>query len=475
MKRLFAILTVLACLLSICAAQGKALKLKVGDIIHIEVTAPVVEAQSMYGGDLQIARDGAIYGKLYGRVPIAGKTVAEAQVAVRKALSRFVKPQEVYVSLRAESDSFVFMFITSTDDDTPPVGATKGAIPLVPGLTLRQLLSTATFTKDVSYWSVKLFRVGKEISDYALDKILTGPEGEQVLQGNDVVVVSPSRSIRVWLTGMVQKRGRYRLASNSTFAQLATLAGGLIIDESSELSPDRVPITVTVRRAGVESNYQVQKDGKYPGFELMDGDEVNVAVPSPIHYSVLGFVAKPGEYVSRSVSDITKAISQAGGITREGTTQQVLVYRGSEILQIDVNAPEGLNITATKFELKDKDILYVRRNENVYYVLGTVNRPGVVSMASNRVYRLSDVLADAGGLSAGGTLRRVALARPGPSGKAEITQYNLDEYLKDGKVEANPIIKPGDSILFGKPKGLTFENTISAISSFIVTLTLFRR
>ena len=40
----------------------------------------------------------------------------------------------------------------------------------------------------------------------------------------------------------------------------------------------------------------------------------------------------------------------------------------------------------------------------------------------------------------------------------EITQFNLDEFLKDGKLESNPAIQPGDCLLFGQPKGFTFAS-----------------
>jgi hypothetical protein len=90
-------------------------------------------------------------------------------------------------------------------------------------------------------------------------------------------------------------------------------------------------------------------------------------------------------------------------------------------------------------------------------------------MKDSKSYHLSDALAEAGGLSGKGSFRRVFVAHPGPDGKMLVTQYNLDEFLKDGKGEANPEIVAGDCILFGQPKGIT----IGSVSQFMSGALLF--
>ena len=63
---------------------------------------------------------------------------------------------------------------------------------------------------------------------------------------------------------------------------------------------------------------------------------------------------------------------------------------------------------------------------------------------------------------------------PVPNGKPVVTQYNLDEYLKDGKQAANPTIYPGDAILFSNAKTPGLALATEVLSSLLVINTLVR-
>jgi protein involved in polysaccharide export with SLBB domain len=84
-------------------------------------------------------------------------------------------------------------------------------------------------------------------------------------------------------------------------------------------------------------------------------------------------------------------------------------------------------------------------------------------------------LAEAGGLTDRGVLRRISVGRRGPGGKMIIKQYNLDEYIKNGKVEANPRIEPGDVLLFDEKRELTVATISQILSSALLIDTLIRR
>ena len=61
------------------------------------------------------------------------------------------------------------------------------------------------------------------------------------------------------------------------------------------------------------------------------------------------------------------------------------------------------------------------------------------------------------------------------AGKMSVKQYNLDEWLKSGKAEANPELHPGDAVLFGQPKGITLESVSRVLSSALLLENLMRR
>jgi protein involved in polysaccharide export with SLBB domain len=115
-------------------AQGGSpapLKLKTGDTLT--VTAPAA-----YGGDFSVMTDGAIYGKAFGRVAVAGLSVEASEKAVRAALKRFVKEQLVFVTLKSQRPDFIYL-VGQTGQTT-----NQGPTPWQPETTLRQLLAQAT-------------------------------------------------------------------------------------------------------------------------------------------------------------------------------------------------------------------------------------------------------------------------------------------------------------------------------------------
>ncbi|MBC8063735.1 MAG: hypothetical protein H7Y17_02820, partial [Chlorobia bacterium] len=71
--------------------------------------------------------------------------------------------------------------------------------------------------------------------------------------------------------------------------------------------------------------------------------------------------------------------------------------------------------------------------------------------------------------------RRNNLVRPNADGKLAIKAvFNLDEFLKDGKQESNPIVEPGDILYFGQPKGVTGQTVLQAISGALLIQSVFR-
>src|SRR5688572_30043862 len=99
------------------------IKLRVGD--SVSITSP-------YGGDFKILPDGAIYGRGFGRLVLEGKTWEEAQAATRKALAKYVRPEEVNLTLKDLRRDVVYLV---------GMNGGRGPVELSPKLSLRQLLA----------------------------------------------------------------------------------------------------------------------------------------------------------------------------------------------------------------------------------------------------------------------------------------------------------------------------------------------
>ena len=188
----------------------------------------------------------------------------------------------------------------------------------------------------------------------------------------------------------------------------------------------------------------------------MQPNDVVTFIDKMFRVSVSGEVNEPGDYMVREDGQLIAAIAQAKGVTNFGTLKNVLVFRGQDVYDIDVSAAEtGKPVS---FPLEAGDSIVVRKSENAVYILGEVRMPGRYVIPDGKKLFASDVLALAQGLTPTGSLRRMALVRPGKDGKYQATSYNLDEFLKSGKAASNPELQSGDILLFNQPKAFQLVN-----------------
>lgn len=189
--------------------------------------------------------------------------------------------------------------------------------------------------------------------------------------------------------------------------------------------------------------------------------------------TVSGEVVQPGQYSVENDTQVGAAIAMARGSTKEGTLQNVLVFRGTDVFQIDASSVQQGK--APGFKLQPGDSVFVRKSENVVYALGEVKTPGRYVVPDNKEYRASDLLAAASGLGPNGSLRRVTLVRPDKEGKFVATRFNLDEFLKDGKMASNPTLQTGDILMFSPPKAVQILSLNQIASTAFLLNGIFKR
>ncbi len=444
------IVTAFVCAVSLLGTQTPRppVRLKIGDVVG------VVTIETTYAGEYTVLTDGAIYGRGIGRLVVEGKTWDEVQGMIKRTIAKYIRPDGVSVVIKTERSDLVYLV---------GLGPGKGPIAFSPGMDLRQLLASTPLDSDADRVEAKLFRAGKLIATVNVADVLrTDSVKDLALKPDDVVSVSPVEFIRVWVNGGVRKPGELRLPAGTDVYRALSAAEG-IPDEMIATGEARLVI-----RRGLETiDVPVRQDDKAPTIKLEANDLVDVVTPDLNRVTVAGEVNKPGEYLVRAKSGLLTLISQASGITGTGTLTRVMVFRKGEVLQLDASAPIDGGRPAA-FEVQPGDVVYVRRNERAFYVLGEVNDPGKIVMEDKKTYRVTDALALAHGLSGKGTFRRAYLARPGPDGKAKIQEFNLDEFLKDGKLASNPEVLPGDSVLFGQPNGFGLASITQLLGSFVL-------
>jgi protein involved in polysaccharide export with SLBB domain len=453
LMRLLLILTGIFALLTASVAQSPEARLKPGDTIGV-----IVSGFEQYTGEYKVLSDGSVSGHGFGRVLVQGRTLGEAHRMIEERLRQNIRNPQVTVLLKEQREEFVYLAGFG--------GQAGGSRPYVPGMTLRQLVTTVDLPTEPDQFEVYLFRAGAPERRAVLLDVLAGrdPIAASPLAPNDVLTVLPLDFVRVWVTGLVAQPGEIRVRRGTDLYQAVAQAGGIAKGDVQEED-----LQILHRRGmEVQRRHGRQDPGESP-IQLETGDTL-VVQSNRIRLLVGGEVKTPGELQVRAGTTVAGALVHAGGPTSEGTLQEVVLVRNGMASVLDLSRTDDEPI-----EAQDGDVLMVRENQRAFLALGHLNQPTRVVMEDGKSYRLADALSAGGGLAQGGVNTRVYLGRPDEAGKYQVREYNLDRFLKGGDMEQNPELRSGDIVMFGQTRGLTMSHLGQGLSSALLIDTLFRR
>ena len=126
------------------------------------------------------------------------------------------------------------------------------------------------------------------------------------------------------------------------------------------------------------------------------GTEVFVSLGSVRSVTVFvgGEVDRPGQYNMTSLSDISAALAQAGGVRRSGSLRNVRIVRGGSSISVDLYGLLGIGAPPS-VRLRDGDRVIVPVIGDTVAISGSVARPGIYEIRSGS--SLAAVLGFAGG------------------------------------------------------------------------------
>jgi len=195
---------------------------------------------------------------------------------------------------------------------------------------------------------------------------------------------------------------------------------------------------------------------------------------------VVGAVIKPGKYAFSVIPSIWDVLSEAGGPTEAAVLSAVEVIRAGTGETITVDARRVLRGEAKEqVKLQPGDTVRVPSRTsaapqgNAVYVLGEVRSPGSYEVALAR-----DVVAallTAGGPTDMAELKKLYIVRRSGS-EATTLRINLEKFLKEGVVAANPDLRPGDTITVPRKRTITgsvfslvgLATLLSAVASVVI-------
>ncbi len=148
-----------------------------------------------------------------------------------------------------------------------------------------------------------------------------------------VRIVDRSDRAVVLLDGAVRVPQRFQLRRAATLRELLMRSGGITDQAGGEIRLFRPPnLSCTDKRAGKGGDLQTTQIIKIADVlagkadpQILSGDIITVTQAQPIY--LIGGVAVPISIPLRSQITLSRAISSAGGLARDGIAEKVTIYR----------------------------------------------------------------------------------------------------------------------------------------------------
>ncbi len=189
------------------------------------------------------------------------------------------------------------------------------------------------------------------------------------------------------------------------------------------------PISAAGRSLG-----SVRRDLEAATRRTLLGTEVFLSLGSVRSATVFvgGEVDRPGQYNLTSLSDVSAALAQAGGVRRTGSLRNVRIVRGGGSISVDLYGLLGIGAPPS-VRLQDGDRIIVPVIGETVAISGNVARPGIYELRGSA--SLGSVLG-----YAGGAIRprgnKIAISR--------ITADGTEQYLRAATLAT--ALVPGDAI-----------------------------
>ena len=332
--------------------------LRAGDQIEIHIfTLPDLEK------NYRVRADGTIFHPFAGEVPVAGKTLSQLEVLLRRRFSKELREPGFRLSLstRAEAEASVLGEV-----------AKQGKLKFVPGASVLELLADCGgLSERADPDGALLLRGGKEI------RLPMGPGSQAQLaqlrvETGDIIYVAKGR--RIGVSGEVQNKGVYSIGSQSKtpVADAVRLAGGL----TDTAALERVQVVRATEPNPLIVN--LLDPVQSAQFQLQEGDVIQVPSRRVV---VLGAVTKQGALPIPTNANLVEVISLAG--VSNGRLDEVVVIRAktvqsslvagsqpaepekAEVPKETYNLEQALkeNGTAPAIPIHDGDLVYIAPKE----------------------------------------------------------------------------------------------------------------
>ncbi len=243
-----------------------------------------VNEDPSFNGRYQVRRGGYIIMPQVGRVQVAGKTISQAEAAVKKALQATQLRQATVMIERFEGvsdEAGALIYLSGEFRHPRPYRIPQGTSPTLVSV----ILSAGGWTDRANLSHVKVMRVAGnrsvvEVVD--LKKILNGEVAsglgsDLTLTEGDVVVIPSGATNLVYVTGRVKKAGSYRVGDGEKLTVYgAILQSGGLDNFASESGVHVLRSMPDGTKAKLPTSIKDIKKGRRPDVILQPNDIIVV-------------------------------------------------------------------------------------------------------------------------------------------------------------------------------------------------------
>lgn len=366
-----------------------------------------------------------------GSVPAAGRTLAQVREEILRRLKALYKDPQVTVSIVEYSPRRTQVYVFGEVEK-------PGAYSVSWGATVLDAIGQAGGLKASADPSrATLVRPGGSILTVDLSRLIFhGDQSQNVeLKPGDTLVV-PRGTVLV--LGAVKQPGQFPIAPDLRVVNLLQLAGGL----QEQADPRNARI---LRRDGLILHvdlWALLNEGQAQQNLPVEAGDI-FFVPEAGGLSgvlILGDVKAPGLYPHRPGMTILQALTLAGGYAEGVTSAAGRVVRKGETKEVDVDRLLREGDLSQNVPLEAGDVVVIRQGERRALLVGEVEKPGIYALPSGAT--VLQLLALGGNLSPRADLSQVQILRRGQRLVA-----NLEQVLKEGKVQEDQALEPGDVVV----------------------------
>ena len=275
------------------------------------------------------------------------------------------------------------------------------------------------------------------------------------------VSLKQARPQLVFVEGQLNRPGAYPIQPGWRVADAVAAAEGLkILPERTVATLIRGEQTMPIDLPAI-----LHRGDQRTNYLLQPGDLLSVQQKPAVRVAILGEVKRPGNYDLDADSRVMQAIAQAEGVTEFAALKRAFIDRRGIIIPFDLYqaSVQGDTSESNNPPLQDGDVIVVPQNLQRYAIVGQVVRPGYYPIPEGKPFLLSDAIAQAGGMTPRAITSTVTILRMEGDTLTRL-RVPYQQFLKRGKLDANPPIREGDVIYLAEVNRLELGQILTAVS-----------